>query len=219
MIRRIYSCSDCGHQFRALQDKSEPLLTDCPACATASASHDTEQERLEGEERLQRMLDSGVAPGVLTNKTRAMNTADKMREEMGFSDFNDSGRAGDIAAKAPSKPQGAEAEAMTREMLNAGALKEEQAQEFNAAAKNLFQTGEGGFWEKDKKAKAGQPKMIVPGGGMAVPQAPPVAAIMPRAAANAQAARREGVDPISLLHANKAERKIRYQVEAAVRGK
>lgn len=31
-----YLCSNCGHQFDALQKMSDPKLTDCPECKTAS---------------------------------------------------------------------------------------------------------------------------------------------------------------------------------------
>lgn len=220
MIRRLYRCDDCGFQFQEYQDKSDPLLVDCPACAGAKAIQDHARETEENEARMRGILENQTPPAIKTTMTRhrdhALKTAEAMMIESGATDMHSSGRQGDIAAKAPAPVQSAEAEAMTRELVNANAVNESQANEFNAAAKNLFQPGQNGFWQGGPKLAQSGPKMITPRGG--APAVDPMAVAMPRAAANAKQARSEGVDPIALLHKNKQDNRIRMQVEAKVRG-
>lgn len=209
--KRKYRCSDCGLQFEYTHiDKHEPLLQDCPnlACASNAVAHDIEAERAEGEERIRRMVESGIPPGVSTNKSIALKHAEKAMESMGMTDFNDSGRVGERAAKAPTPPQTSEAEAMTREMVQAGFLHNEQQAE-------AFKKGASTFWTHNdpaQKSKLAEVARVNPLAA-AVQRAPMVA---PGAAA---IARQMDRDPIKLLHdGEKKSGGLRHEVVAAVRG-
>lgn len=197
MIKRLYKCDNpaCGHEFHAYQDKGDPLLTDCPACAVANASHDIDRETAIGEARLQRMLDSGVPPGKRTVRTEALKTVEKMVDDMGMTNMSDSGKAGDIAAKAPTPPHAREIQEMTHAMVEAKQMSDQEATHFAKGAET--------FWQGSKTATPARLQKHI--------------SAAPAASA---AARREGIDPIEIFHkaGKSGHLKRKGQVVAAVRG-
>lgn len=176
MVRRTYKCGDCGNVFKVTQDAREALLADCPTC-TAAAAHDPVAEFEEGEARIQKMADERRAPGVRSNVSRAVDLAHNMMEtDYGMTDANDTGRQGDAAFKAPAPIQSREAQAITRQMVEAKAITEAEAEPFVEQTK--------GFWQHQQGA---MPANVA-------------AQVMQAGAAGAAEARSAGVDPIALMH-------------------
>lgn len=177
-VKRLLRCTDCGFQFHVFQDKGDLAPSDCPECVTAgTVAKDEAREFAEGEERIARMVESGIPPAMPTAKSKAMKVAEDMMADFGMTNMNDSGRAGDIAAKAPTPPQTAEVEQMTRAMAEAGQFKNDgEAEQFKNAAKS--------FWQ--------------PGQAQAQPEA--LKKHVARAPMAAAQARADGVDPVSLFH-------------------
>lgn len=197
-VKLLLRCDECGFQFHHYQDKRDPAPVDCPECVAAgTVGKDEERERIEGEERIARMVESGIPPAMPTAKSKAMKVAEEMMTDFGMTNMNDSGRAGDIAAKAPTPPQTAEVEQMTRAMAEAGQFKNDaEADQFKKAAKS--------FWQ--------------PGHAQAQPEA--LKKHVERAPMAAAQARADGVDPVSLFHkAGKAGHLRRKpNIVAAVKG-
>lgn len=139
MLRRLYKCADCGVQFHEFVDnKSTPLRVDCPEC-TKPAPLDVAGEKAEGEERIRVMLESGKPPGVRTNVSRAVEIAQRMAEDdYGMTNLRDNLKPGDIAAMPPPPIQSAEAQAIVREFVQAGAPPE-MGKELQEQAKNFWQ--------------------------------------------------------------------------------
>lgn len=196
--KRKYRCSDCGFQFEYTHvEKSEPLLTDCPNidCASNAVAHDVEAERLEGEERIRRMVDSGIPPAMSTNKSVALKHAERAMESMGLTNANDGGRPGDRAAPTPTPPGTAEIEAMTRQAVEAKAITQQEATQFAEGART--------FWQGGKQAPPGAARP------------PKLQQHINQAAPSAAVARQQGVDPIKLLHdGEKRTGGIKYDVVA-----
>jgi DNA-directed RNA polymerase subunit RPC12/RpoP len=162
MIRRTYRCDTCEHEFTHDHANSDEPYPECPKCAETVAW-------------------MPKSFGVKTNKSRAMDMTQNMMESMGYTDFSDNQRAGDIAVKGPPPIQGAERDALNRELFAAGlpTMTPEQTQLA------------GDFWQN----AAGNT------GHGASPYADACAAAVAQAPAAAAAARNDGVDPISLLNA------------------
>jgi hypothetical protein len=113
-LRRKLRCPDCGFQIEETMRHDDPL-PDCPTCARASEV-DAAAEKAADDARVERMVNSGRPPGVVGNRSKAMDIAQRMSEEMGFTDMNDSGRAGEAAYKAPGAMPRAEFEQVVAEM-------------------------------------------------------------------------------------------------------
>lgn len=160
-VRRTYACDQCAHQWTETTAKSDDPYPDCPGCGGASG-----------------WVPKGFA--ITTTKSKAMDIAQSAMEDMGHSDFRDNQRAGDIAAKGPAPMQTAEAEAITRSMIEHAKLEGDQA---NSIAPELMSQAQN-FWG------GGVPNM----GQMT---ADPVRGV---AAEASTAARDLGADPIALLH-------------------
>lgn len=195
-VKRLYRCTDCGFQFHNHDRRGDAPLTDCPECTAASARHDVEREHAEGEQRIARMLESGRPPAVGgTPIARAGKVAEAMMSEMGMSDMNDGGRAGDRAAKAPPPMQTAEIHEMTRAMVEAKQVTEAEASTFADGARSFWQAG------SQQTAPKLQQHINAASGGAA-------------------AARREGVDPIQLFHdaGQQGAMNLNHDVVAAVKG-
>lgn len=155
-VRRTYACDECGNRWKVQCEANDPV-PDCPQCAMIPAQ----------------VFEPVALLGV---KSKAIDVAQKMAEETyGLTDFNDNSRQGDVAAKAPPPIQGAEAEAITRAMVDAKMTTEAQAE----ATKSQVQS----FWQ----------------GGGTGPLNPQAAMAIGRQATAESKAINAG-DPISLLH-------------------
>ena len=119
---------------------------------------------------------------IKTNASRAVEAAYAMAErDFGVTDIKDNLRQGDVPVKAPPPINTAEAEAMTRELVGAGAVREDVAPHLQPMIRNFW--GAGG------------------GAGMAPAMAQQVAPMVQAAPAAAREARAEGSDPMAILHA------------------
>lgn len=197
-VRRLLKCDDCGFQFVLWADKRDPLPTECPndACITGNPEVDDERALREGEARIAKMLEEGKAPAIGgTPIARAGKEAEKMMTEMGMSNMADSGRQGEAAAMAPSAPHAREIQEMTHAMVEAKQMSEQEASTFAEGAKT--------FWQGDNDKQPDRLKKHIN--------------VAPAAAA---VARREGVDPISLMHEAGKSGALRRkpQIVASVRG-
>lgn len=176
-VRRTFACTSCGIEWTLWQER-EAVFPDCPMCA------------LEARQAI-------AAPALLTDKARAVDFAQETMERMGYTDFNDNQRVGDIAVKAPSPVQTSEAGDM---MQRAAELT--RALEVPA----LSTVSPGGVPSQAEMANSFW------GGGMpGVPAAlaPQVGAAFQGAAmANARLTRAEGFDPMALLHQKKPPFKL-----------
>lgn len=160
-IYGTYQCDECDTQFKRWRESDGPY-PDCPTCAQPGGW-------------------APQAPNIIGIKAKAIDIAQRVAEEtFGMTDMNDNQRIGDIAAKAPPPIQGAEADAITREMIGAGLGTPEIAPHLKGYVQNFFGATQAG-------------------GGM---QIDPAASIQGAAPA-AVAARQQGSDPIALLHAAK----------------
>lgn len=152
-VTRKYACDDCDYEWTYLHLRSDEPYPDCPKC--------------------RRMADASLPTSfaITTVKAKAVDMAQKAAEEsFGMTDMNDNLREGDIAAKAPPKVQTAEAEALTRMMIDANPeLTPAQAE------------GVKGFWQN----------------GIAGASPEQVAQVVGPAAAIARAS---GADPVELVH-------------------
>lgn len=195
LVKLLLRCEDCGFQFVHTQDKRDPVPADCPECPATSVVKDEERERAEGEARIARMVAEGRPPARTTNHSVAMKHAEQMMLETGQTDWNDSGKPGEIAAKAPSPIQSREIQEMTMAMKDAYNMNAEQAQTYADGARN--------FWQ-------GGVDIASPAGGE----------VIQMAAGASQLARSEGVDPTAILHhaGAKGELARPSHVVAAVRG-
>jgi len=124
------------------------------------------------------------APALLTNKAKAIDIAQKVAEEsFGLTDMNDGNRPGDLIVKKPSPIQTSEAEAITREMVEAGLGTPETGPELKQYVESFF--------------GAANPQ------SMAMQAQTVAQAAAPAAAADA---RQQGRDPLALLHGAKGQK-------------
>lgn len=120
-VRREWYCDDCGHQWNTVHDAGadEDYVPVCLEC-----------EAMAGQVRR--------PVGIKTNASRAVDFAHNMAEQdYGLTDMNDNTRAGESVVKGPAPIQTAEAQAMARELVAAGAP-ERMAPELEAQAKSFF---------------------------------------------------------------------------------
>lgn len=127
-VRRIYRCTDCGHEFRWIHADETEDPPGCPVCVA-------------GAEKPPAFVPP--MPALLTVKSKAIDYTQAMVEQdYGLTDFNDNMRAGDIAYKGPAPMHTAEREALTREMVAAG-VPDHVPMEHREAAANFWQGNTG----------------------------------------------------------------------------
>jgi hypothetical protein len=157
-----YHCDECDLTFKSFRELDGPM-PDCPICVPDNTPFEAK------------------APALLTNKAKAIDIAQKVAEEsFGLTDMNDNNRPGDIVAKGPAPIQTAEAEAITREMIQAGMGTPEVGPELKQYVEGFF--------------GAATPQSLAAQAQQAAQQAAPQAAAETRAM---------GLDPIALLHKSK----------------
>lgn len=141
-----------------------------------------------------------TSPAVLTAKSKAVDIAQETMEEMGYTNFKDNQRAGDIAVMAPSAPTAAETHTiMQRSAEMARELEVPPLSTAPPAPGAISQEQMGaGFWQ-------GSPSAPIP---PQVQQQFTGAAIM-----GAHQARAEGADPIALLHSKRPPFKLNIMAD------
>lgn len=100
MIRRTYACDACNLEWTVTHDHSDEPVPPCPVCE----------------------LKSRWQPKPLrikTNKSRAMDLAQKTAEQMGLSDMKSSTREGEAVAMGPREPTRSENEAVMSQTVQA----------------------------------------------------------------------------------------------------
>lgn len=172
-IRREWRCDECDHSWNTIHEdgeESHSYVPECPNCPILQMR----------ERRAAQQVFRPVA--VLGTASKALAVAETMmREDYGMTNMRDHTHEGDIAPIAPSPINTAEADAITREIINAGGVPEASAPHVKAQVQS--------FWG------AGQ---------AAAPAIPAAPALMPQATVAARQARNEGADPIAMLHAGRA---------------
>lgn len=161
MIIRTYQCTDCGIVFEVTLEHANDPDPDCPSCT--------------------RVLDWVPRSfNIATVKSKAINVAQEILEQdYGLTNWNDSGKEGDIAAQMPVE---------TREM------REQKAQVMQEAAQLKDAQGNNPALQQAVKA------FWAGGGGSAMPRA--VANNMLASAKVGQAAPKHlggGVNPVAML--------------------
>ena len=146
---------------------------ECPSCALAEARA------------------AVTAPAILTNRSVAMKIAEANMESMGYTDFNTNQREGDVAYKAPSPTTTQEAEALIQQSA-------EMARELAVPPLSEAPQVPGGM----SPAEMGR-SFWKSGGGQAPIPDQAAAALVGMAQMNAGLTRREGYDPMALLHAKR----------------
>lgn len=114
-FKRPYMCDVCGIAFIHTHVRRDEPAPDCPTCALL-ARHDSEREAQDNVARFQRMIESGIAPGVRTNVSRAVEHTQMIMEELGHTDFKDNTREGESIVKGPAPIQTAERDQMVQEI-------------------------------------------------------------------------------------------------------
>jgi len=177
LVRRTFACSDCQIQWTEWQAREDPN-PDCPKCTLAAAAK------------------IGI-PGVLTNKSRAVDFTQQMAEQdYGLTNFNDNQQIGDIAFKAEAPMHTAERDRIMREMVEAGVAQANALATQGTAAEVGLGVKATDYWSPQAPS-SGNPALD------AITQH----ALDNRAAA-AGAATRDGVDPVGLLHKDKSPIKL-----------
>jgi len=160
-----YHCDECDLTFSGFREVGGPM-PDCPICVPDLTPFEAK------------------APALLTNKAKAIDIAQKAAEEsFGLTDMNDGNRPGDLIVKKPSPIQTSEAEAITREMVEAGLGTPETGPELKQYVESFF--------------GAANPQ------SMAMQAQTVAQAAAPAAAADA---RQQGRDPLALLHGAKGQK-------------
>jgi hypothetical protein len=157
-----YHCDECDLTFKSFREQDGPM-PDCPVCVPDETPFEAK------------------APALLTNRAKAIDIAQKIAEEnFGLTDMKDNNRPGDVIAKGPAPIQTSEAEAITREMIQAGMGTPEVGAELKQYVEGFF--------------GAATPQSLAAQAQQAAQQAAPQAAAETRAM---------GLDPIALLHKSK----------------
>lgn len=165
-VTRTYLCDDCSYRFTQLHMSRDEAAPDCPSCYAATHS----------------------VPGgfnITGNKSKAMDMVQKIAEEdYGLTNMRDGARDGEVAAMGPSHVQSAEAEQLTRQMMDATPqMAPHQAEAVNA------------FW---KNSMSGSPSQA-PAGPQMTPEARRDILLAQGAAASSQSSGLSA-DPVGLLH-------------------
>lgn len=190
MFTRMYKCEDCGHEWKHWHiSKNEPAPNCELGCDTSAIVDDAAES---GRGKMAEILEAQQAPARGgSTRAKAVEMTYKTMEEAGYTDMRDNLREGDNVVVGPAPIQTAEAEKITRELVQAGASPE---------AGQQIKQGMQGFWQHEK-APAPQRTAPMPGAGpgaqlMHAAQTAPLAV----AAGGAAAARADGVDPVAMLH-------------------
>jgi hypothetical protein len=185
-IRREWRCDDCGHGWRTTHEdgpESEGYVPSCEVCLRAESLIESRASGLVATESLVRAQQVFRPVAVNGNASRALDMAETMmRDQYGMTNMKDHLHQGETPVMAPSPIQTAEADAITREIINAGGVPNTVAPHLQAHVKN--------FWGA--------------GGGGGAPVVPPAPVLAPQAAVAARTARNEGADPVAMLHAGRA---------------
>ena len=193
LFTRMYACNDCGAEFKHWHTSKNEPAPPCPECEATAIVEDLEAESRRG--RMAEILEAQQPPARGgSTKAKAVEMAYQIAEQdYGMTDMRDNLREGDTAFVKPPQIQTAEAEQITRELVQAGATPE-AAQQTTAAMK-------GQFWQHEKQQ--GPRMMTAPQMG-AGPGAELMNAVntqpMAVASAGSAAARKDGVDPVKMLH-------------------
>lgn len=204
MIRRSYHCDVCEHDFEHVCEKNDPD-PDCPECAFL-ATRDLLAEQAKDAARLQTIIDSGKAPAVIGHKAKAIDFAQKMSEDMGYTNMRDNTRPGEANFMPDTPMTTAQATEVAREMMQVvAATPALQAASPHIAAIAGTHDPVSAFW----------------GGSGSVQGAPgPASGLASNVQAGAHgavAARSEGHDPVAMLH--DAGRKGKLPIQHDVVGK
>jgi hypothetical protein len=161
-IYGTYFCEECNRQFKSWRESEGPY-PDCPTCGQEGGW-------------------AAMSPAIIGNKAKAIDIAQKVAEEtFGMTDMKDNLRPGDTVVKPPPPIQTAEADQISRELVQAGMVEAQTPEHLKGYVQNFFGAG-----------SAAQPSPVAP------TSLPMQAGISAPAAA---AARADGRDPISMLHA------------------
>jgi DNA-directed RNA polymerase subunit RPC12/RpoP len=144
LIFRKYRCTDCEYLFQVTHTSRDEPVPACPLCAS--------REKLQTAP----VALMPASPALRTAGLHAaVNMAQEMMEEQGYTDMNDYARPGDIAVKGPAPLQTSEREATLREVA------ELAGPEAAAALEPSLQAQVKNFWNTPGAAGAG----ISTGGG------------------------------------------------------
>ena len=168
LVRRTYRCDTCRIEWVEWVERGS-VLPECAKC------------ELEAVHKL------GI-PGVLTNKSRAVDFAQATAESMGLTDIADNQRPGDIAFKPDAPMATAERERLIRESIEAG---------MPAPLEPDKQVLADNFFAAQQAVNTGNQAM-----DMIVQNS------IAMSGANAAVARNEGVDPVAMLHHDKTPMKL-----------
>lgn len=188
-VRRTFACTDCDTEWTMWCERDAPF-PECAICTQAAQPAVT-------------------SPALLTTKSQAVDIAQQTMEDMGYTDFNDNQRKGDIAFKPPSDPTTSEVEAMVRQSV-------EMSREMDVPKLSEAPTVPGGLSQAQMGAN------FWSGGMQTGPSAVPAEVqqtLIPAAQMGANIARAEGKDPIAMLHAKRPPLKLIVEAsDTKVRG-
>lgn len=186
-VRRTYACDECGIEWVEWVTRDAPV-PECFKCTLAARN-------------------AIGAPPTLGTHSQAVDIAWETAQAMGMTDMNDNQRVGDIAFKPPSGPTAAEMDAMAQASA-------EMAREMDVP--RLSEVPQVGMNGQPVQGGLTQAQMGAGfwGGGAGSPMSPQAAgALVQSAQVGASIARREGADPIAMLHQKR--RPLRVDVVAS----
>ena len=176
LTRRSFACDECEIEWTVWLERDAPY-PECPVCEAKAQAAVT-------------------SPAVLTTKSKAIDIAQETMEAMGYTDFNDNQRVGDIAVKTPPPMTTVDKESLMQRSA-------EVARELEVPPLADNPQVPGGL----SQAAMAQNFWQMGGTSPAVP-APASTALTTAAMAGARQARAEGSDPMALLHAKKPPFKL-----------
>lgn len=170
-VRREWYCDVCEAKWITVHDagEDEDYTPECEECASMA-------------EQVRRPV------GIKTNASRAVEFAHRMSEErLGVTNMRDHLQQGDISAMPPSPIQTSEADAITREILNAGGVPDSVGDHLKPHVQN--------FWGANGTAGTAPP------GPNPLQLPTTIDAARAMAAPAAAESRAMNADPVGLLHA------------------
>ena len=186
-VRLRFACDECGIEWIEYVDRDGPV-PECFKCAVLARK-------------------AIGAPALLGAKSQAIDIAWEAAQAMGMTDMNDNQRVGDVAFKPPPPPTAAELDQMQQQSAEIARQLEVPAL---SSVPQIGANGapiEGGLTQ----AQMGQ-AFWGAGSNQPVPQQA-AAALIGSAQVGSKIARREGSDPIAMLHYER--RPFRVEVVAA----
>ena len=129
-IRREWFCDACEHRWITVQSEEEAeMVPDCPACEGSDVP----------PEQVFRPIPK------LGNASRALALAQHIAEtQFGKTNIRDHLQKGETANMPPSPIQTAEADAITREIINAGGVPPKDGDRLKPLVQNFFRSPDGG---------------------------------------------------------------------------